>query len=292
MHESILPAVGDGPVGDNHRVTRPRLVYLKVPKTASSSVMRMVQEALELGTNQILSGTSWFGEEATPPDDRYKAVMAHVTWNDAARLLDDPTAWVPIVTLRDPLERTVSHYRYLRQRALQTNLLSRFRPVCDEALARPLRELVHDETSAFHGWTMPVQTFFLGADLPCGIPEVRLPDTVHSPDFHHQALQCALDRLHRLAWIGIVETLPRDMRTLAFSQGWPVPDVLHDNRTTPVGADSDAFSELDPATRRVLANRLAADYVLLECAREIAAERYGEMVETMGIAASRRNGRA
>lgn len=206
-------------------------------------------------------------------------VQGHVTWDDAAWLLADPAAWQPFMTFRDPIDRTVSHYRYLRQLQPQHQPDDEHRRMCSEALARPLRELVYDDTSGFYNCTMPLQTLYLGSPLRGRIPACPLPDEIRPVEYQLAALRSALGRLEGLAWIGIVESLARDVQVFAFSQGWPPVDAPHRNQTRPVSAESDTFSELDPATRRVLADRLAADYVLLESAREIAVERYREMVE-------------
>jgi hypothetical protein len=208
-------------------------------------------------------------------------VLGHVTWDDAAWLLADPAAWQPFMTFRDPIDRTVSHYRYIRRLPPQYQPEDEHRRMCSEALARPLRELVYDDTSGFYNCTMPLQTLYLGSPLRGRVPAYPLPDEIRLVEYQQAALRSALGRLEGLAWIGIVESLARDVQVFAFNQGWPPVDAPHENRTMPVRNESADSSELDPATRRVLADRLAADYVLLESAREIAAERYREMAETI-----------
>ena len=267
-------------------------MFIRPPKTASTSVEDMIKSSLGLTAEHLVPDQTVFHGSADAIAPQHRFVRGHVTWDDAAWMVADRSAWLPIMTIRDPLERTLSQYRFLRQRGEVRRREGKRQPMFDEVLARPLRELIVDESSMFYNWTMPVQTLFLGSPLRGRPPTGPLGDEVRSPACQHGALCRALERLERLAWIGIVESLGRDMQVLAFSQGWPVADTNHSNPTAPVDDESAAASELDPALLRLLANRLAADYVLLECAREIAAERYGEMVETMGIAASRRNGRA
>ena len=297
MSGSAVAASANAGPGETGVRVRPGLVYVRPPKTASTSVENLVIAAQGLSAETLVQVAEIYPDRNGAVDPRKCLVGKgyHVTWNDAARFLADPAAWRAIMTLRDPIARTLSHYRFLQQTAHAARSPGAHQRLLEEALARPLRELIVDESSEFFNWTMPVQTFFLGSTLrgsdPSG-PARLLPDTVRSPAAHHEALRCALGRLERLAWIGIVESLDRDVQVLAFSQGWPAHGLLHDNRTATGGDALAASSELDPATRRVLADRLAADYVLLECAREIAAERYREMVETIGSVVNRSEGRA
>ena len=276
--------------GRNDEATRakPGLVFIRPPKTASCSVENVIKLALGPSADYVVPAKTVQLGRVGALDAKHCFVRGHVTWNDAAWLVADPAAWRPIMTFRDPIERTLSHYRYLRQRASSARLDLDNEPLIRETLARPLRDLIHDESSGFFNWTMPIQTLFLGSTLRGRDPRHPLPDETRLLDDRGEALRCALGRLDRLAWIGIVESLDRDLRVLAFSQGWPVVDAPHANRTKAVSAESAAFSELDPATRQVLADRVAADYVLLESAREIAAERYREMVETFGMVHNQR----
>lgn len=252
----------------------PRLVYIKPPKTASISVAQAIKAHLAReGFRAVhLPEILRTGRTDTPPN--VAMLHGHVSWHQCAHWIGRAEGWKPIFTLRDPLDRVRSHYRYLRERALRESMPDSQRPLCEEALTRPLRDLVRDETSGFFGWTMPVQSIMLGAPIPGVITEHSWPEEIRDSALQARALECALERLEQLWWIGIVDTLDRDLETLALRQGWPLASAPRRNQTR-IGDETDvAFSEIDAATRRLLTDRLAADYLLLEAAREIAAEQH------------------
>ncbi|MFM9108305.1 MAG: hypothetical protein ACKOWF_16585 [Chloroflexota bacterium] len=250
-----------------------RLLFIKPPKTGSTSATVAINRALAATELQSRGhhGFPHATPEPLPPD--VAMLHGHVSWHEVEPWMADPAGWAPIMTLRDPLERTLSHYRYLRQRARRPAMPDSDRPLCEEALARPLRDLVRDETSRFHGWTMPVQTILLGADLNGLVTEHAWPAGVHDPAFHERALRVALARLEQLRWIGITESLWRDLETLAHLQGWPPLAEPRSNVTARPSGDDAAFCEADPDTRRLLQKRLLPDSILYESARELAAER-------------------
>ena len=255
---------------------RPRICYLRVPKTGSISVVQTIRAALGCSRNAELHLADILAGPAAAAVDPARAPFAHghVTWCDAEWLLADPAEWTAAVTLRDPVERTVSHYRYLRRRAITGDVPETNVGLYREVLERPLGELIHDRDSLFHRWTMPAQTIFLGADR-AGL--YRLGDAPWSDEVIGHAtapevLARALDRLEGLGWVGILDTLHRDLGTLAAAREWPDPAPVHANRT-PRDVDFSGFDRLDDADRRTLADRLAPDYVLLESARELVAER-------------------
>ncbi|MFM9108302.1 MAG: hypothetical protein ACKOWF_16570 [Chloroflexota bacterium] len=259
-----------------------RICFMKVPKTASSSIVAMIRSVHQSAPEQELRES---GIRSGRSASKFAAALfahGHVSWHDVEPLLaEEPREWVPIMAFRDPLARTLSHYRYLQRRHSSPGITGRIRMMCDEAVRRPLRDLARDETSLFHGWTMPVQTLFLGSELQGPITEHPWPAAALSPAVQHEALKRALERLHRLAWIGVVESLERDLQVLAHDRGWaPVP-LRWLNRSVASTA-GDGSDRLDGDTLRLLMDRLSADYLLIESAREIAAERW-RRVEATGL---------
>jgi len=258
---------------------RPRICYLRVPKTGTISVVRTIRAALGCSREEELHGPDILDGPAAARVDPAGAPFAHghVTWSDAGWLLADPSAWTAVATLGNPLERTMSHYRYLRCRAIAGDVPEETARQYREVLERPLAELIHDPSSLFHRWTMPAQTIFLGADR-AGL--YRFADAPWSDEeIRHatgpEVLARALARLELLGWVGILDTLDRDIETLATSREWAVPAPVHANRT-PRDVDGSGFDRLGGADRRTLEDRLAPDHALLESARELALERHGE----------------
>jgi hypothetical protein len=269
----------DDPSLEERRARRPRVCYLRVPKTASSSVTQAIRKVLrttqddEIRLDVVLRGAN---------DPRVaSAVFAagYFSWQDATPLLANPAEWVPVITFRDPLARTISHYRYRRWCYRSFEEQGEPPAKYTETWKRPLRDLIHDEASIFYGMTLPIHTLLLGGEK--WKPALHVPSDLRamSPEMQQEALGRAMDRLDRLAWVGVAETLERDLETLAFSRGWPPLEAMRAN-VTPTARDEDRpFEELDAETRRVLVERLAPDYLLVESAREVAAERHRQMRE-------------
>jgi len=246
--------------GAGENVARPGLVYIRVPKTGSSTAVRIVQQGL--------------ATEVGPDVQPRGRLHLHATWGQHADLLEQQQRWAPIATFRDPVERIVSFYRYLQRMARVPDLHEEVRPSCGEVATRPLRDLVVDHQSLFYSSTMPVQVCYLATDFAVDRLGRLLTTWPSDPGFTRRAVKLALDRLELLAWSGLVETLDRDLETLAASRGWPRFAPVHLNRAPAAPSPDDPSADLDAATRRLLADRLEADYLLVEAAREIAAERH------------------
>ncbi|MFM9108304.1 MAG: hypothetical protein ACKOWF_16580 [Chloroflexota bacterium] len=256
--------VAAGGAGAAEGEPRPGLAYLRIPKTASTSVAVLVRNALQ--------------EEAHRVGQARGFRQAHATWGRYGEDLTRRDEWVPIATFRDPLERVFSYYRYLQRSSRRLDLPEQVKLACLETAARPLSELIRDESSTFFISTMPVQTFYLGTGLPVNRLGRPMMASLPGPGFTRQALVLALERLEHLAWIGLVETLDRDLETLAASQGWPPFAPARLNAAPPEPVPDDPSADLDHAARRMLQDRLAADCLLVEAAREIAAERHRMVV--------------
>lgn len=83
----------------------------------------------------------------------------------------------------------------------------------------------------------------------------------------------ACSRLEELRWLGVTDTLDRDLETLASTFGWPpLGPAPRSNPTAPEHRLRAA--DLSPALHSALRARLAPDYDLLGKAREIAAARW------------------
>jgi hypothetical protein len=93
----------------------PILIFLHLPKTAGSTLARILQHQYPAGSIISLYD-SMLGEElaAIPPSQlgRLRVVMGHLYFG-AHTYLSRPSTYVTM--LRDPVNRVISHYYYVRQ---------------------------------------------------------------------------------------------------------------------------------------------------------------------------------
>jgi hypothetical protein len=94
------------------------LIFLHLPKTARSALRGIIQR--QYGSSSILPlDESSFGEElaAIPPSqmDRLRAVMGHFFFG-AHTFLSKPSIYITV--LRDPLDRVISRYYFVRRSPL------------------------------------------------------------------------------------------------------------------------------------------------------------------------------
>ena len=215
--------------------------------------------------------------EHWPPDVASASyVSGHVSWDDFAAMVPHGRF---ITVMRDPLSRVVSHYAHNRQLYLGTTPADHphmaRRRACFE---RSLAELVRDPASPFYPltWPLQVRTFAGGRqwdDYVHGRDMVR-------PEEWPTLERIATERLDQLWWIGLTETIDRDLQTLYESLGiGPMGVLLSRNVAEP--AYKMSVNDLDAETREMLLERLQPDVRLVERARQIAEARHAAAVDRL-----------
>src|SRR5215217_1564772 len=125
--------------------------FIHVPKTGGSTLKRTIERWVVPDTPvwvpEKMNRTEW-------PDGLGTAVIAggHRTWNDVLNL---PWTWDILVLLRDPLERVLSHYSYLRMRHDQRPTPLPPHGWAGQAGTRTLADLARDPDALFFSWTGP-----------------------------------------------------------------------------------------------------------------------------------------
>ncbi len=247
----------------------PRLFFMHLPKTAGSSVRRMLESApATRGRCCWLAGSDPAVDGPTLPCLETALVTGgHVRWDDAAAL---PGGWSIVTVLRDPLDRLLSLYSFQKMR-IALGAPSDASPKLRRELAeRSFADLANDPASRFFRFTLPTQTLYLGG-APRGFIPVSgaaLDDVAIAP-VHARA--CS--RLEELRWLGVTDTLDRDLETLASTLGCPALGPAP--RSDPTAPEHRLrAADLSPDLHSALRARLAPDYDLLGKAREIAAARH------------------
>jgi hypothetical protein len=190
---------------------KPLLIFMHLPKTGGSTLAQIIER--QYGSRSVLPlYKSTSGEElASLPQDwmaDIQAITGHFHFG-VHELLSTPSIYITM--LRDPLERVISHYYYVRNHRdhylhpMATECgLSEFVQVCN------LQEPNND------------QTRLLGAD----------PDSIRSGQCSPELLARAKDRLqHHFAVVGITEAFDQSLILMKKRMGWRTPYYSRENVT-------------------------------------------------------------
>jgi hypothetical protein len=171
----------------------------------------------------------------------------------------------PIIFLREPVARTISHLKHLRRDP-------EFSPAAYKlAAGRSLDELVHDEY--IMKLCCDVQSALLCNDIPAetilaGLRGEALAGRVPDPDAFAAPpdLATAEESLERFRFVGLVEDFQEDILRLSMELGLHPPYPLPKRNFDPEGATDP--NALDPATLAIIRERNAIDVALYERVKE------------------------
>jgi len=176
-----------------------------------------------------------------------------------------PADVMPIVFLREPVARTISHLKHLRRDP-------EFSPAAYKlAAGRSLDELVHDEY--IMKLCCNVQSSLLCNDIPPetilgGLRDDEMAGRSPNPDAFAAApdLAKAEESLERFRFVGLVEDLQEDILRLAMELGLHPPHPLPKRNFDPEGATDP--NALAPETVAIIRERNAVDVALYERVKE------------------------
>jgi len=239
---------------------RPRIFYLHIPKTAGMALRRFLSNQYPVA--QIMPATDWppFLEIDRGEIDQYRLFQGHFTCGIFDLLPKDVR---PIVFLREPVARTISHLSHLRRDP-------NFHPAHKLAAGRSLDELVRDDR--IMALCSNVQTAQLSNDIPgesflAGFHFAQARGQVPDPDAYvlPPDLAKAEHALAQFQFIGFVESLQEDVLLLSIALGLHPPAVIPKSNEDPEGEVD--ISRLEPETLAILRERNALDIALYETAR-------------------------
>jgi hypothetical protein len=235
------------------------IIFLHLPRTAGSTLARIIERRYPQDGVLHLNESD-FGEELAgiPPDqkNRLRVVMGHFYFG-AHSFLDQPAHYITLI--RDPVERTISHYYYARR--------SPSHHFHDTARQLSLLEFVHHcaQESSAAGIALGFcsdndQTRQLAGK--CGIPKARTSA--------EELLRIAKRNLtEHFAVVGVTEKFDRSLLLMKRCLGWGRPFYVSDN-VNPDRARRDslnqdtletirAYNELDLELYRYAEGRLEND---------------------------------
>ena len=239
---------------------RPRIFYLHIPKTAGMALRLFLSNQYPVA--QIMPATDWrtFLEIDRREIRNYRLFQGHFTCGIFDLLPKDVR---PIVFLREPVARTISHLRHLRRDP-------HFHPAHKLAVGRSLDELVRDDR--IMALCSNVQTAQLSNDIPgetfrAGFHFDRARGRVPDPDTYvlPPDLAKAERALAQFQFVGFVESLEEDALLLSIALGLHPPAILPKSNEDPDGEVD--INRLRPDTLAMLREHNALDIPLYEAAR-------------------------
>ena len=235
---------------------------MHLPKTAGMALRLFLGNQYPL--DRIMPANDWRELLAVDVADlkKYDLFQGHFSCGLMDLL---PADVMPIVFLREPVARTISHLKHLRRDP-------EFSPAAYKlAAGRGLDELVHDER--IMKLCCNVQSSLLCNDIPpetilAGLRGDELAGRVPNPDAFAAPpdLAKAEESLERFRFVGLVEDLQEDILRLAMELGLHPPHPLPRRNFDPEGATDP--NALDPATVAIIRERNAVDVALYERVKE------------------------
>ncbi len=253
------------------------LYYLHIPKTAGMSFTDVLKAHFKADESSFLE---YIGDLVNRPPssmDKLKAISGHHFYN-----IDTFTHRVPvyITMLRDPVERTISYYAFIRR--IPEN---RSHPIVK---SMSLLEFVTDKRTQ-HLY-VNAQTRFLAADPntvemaknlkhnPEEPFELFEQMQLYAPTGYHDPvlLSRAQARLQKFAFVGLAEQFDQSVELLCYTFGWPVPPAprvlnVSPNRPAPDAIPQEVIDIIHENTR--------LDAALYETGKAIFTANYDQMLK-------------
>jgi hypothetical protein len=198
-------------------------------------------------------------------------VAGHLTWG-AVALFPTPPAVLTII--RDPIDRALSLYSYLRGQSATGVLAAPSQRIAHEVATQPLDDLLLNPVSRFRELIPHAQVDYLSSTTAV----YRVSEEFIDDQEVERRVTEAKRHLADCAWVATTDTLNRDLETLTYRFGW-APFGAPERRM--VTHRRIALSDLKVRARRELGRLVAADQDLYETAQAIAAERHAAMRERL-----------
>lgn len=224
-----------------------QLFFLHIPKTGGLTLRAILSRHFARRHVCTANGLGSFVRLSSQEIAQYRYFRGHLPYN-ITQLMPQPP--VTITFLRDPLERTLSNYAYLRAR----NDL-KLHPI---AASHDLMGYLSHERVAHNQADM--MTYYLGADFP-----------VRGYPYRHKNLDLAMERLEKMAFVGITERYDDSIQLLTHTlQIPPVEQVEKRNAS----AERLRISDLSNDEYALIDEMTQIDQKLYAYAKSLFEERY------------------
>jgi hypothetical protein len=239
---------------------RPRILFMHIPKTAGMTLRDFLSNQYSI--SQIMPAVGWLDLLSIDRHefDKYRLFQGHFSYGIIDILPPDVR---PIVFLREPIARTISHLKHMRRDP-------NFHPAHKLAVGRSLDELVRDDR--IMKLCSNIQVAHLSNDIPAqtilaGLQQEQDAGRVPNPDAYalEPDLAKAERNLNRFQYVGFVETFQEDIRQMSLALGLHPPRFVAKRNDDPEGETN--ADELRPETSALLREHNAADIAFYAAAK-------------------------
>lgn len=234
------------------------LIFLHIPKTAGTSIQRIMWDQYTREQVALLNDGPWLTERlvrlCNEKDSPIKIISGHIPFG-IHQLIDRPCSYFTIV--RHPIELLVSMYYYI----LRCPPI----PTYQKLVTMNFTEFA--ESSEMDFLTTNIQTKYL-----TGMPNrfVHQPEHQYflwNPGPYPPDLKLAKKHLRQyFAFVGVTEWLQEGITPMCKALGWNRPANLYLEN---VGINRLPISEIDPHAIEILTKKNGLDFQLYEFAKKL-----------------------
>jgi galactose-3-O-sulfotransferase len=245
-----------------------QLCFIHLPKAGGTTLNAFLYG--HFGPDEICDIPVWKDLPQQPPDLTRPRFLTGHTYYELFRLL--PRNPVFITMLRDPIERSISHFEQLRR--VPDHAFWKHDWMLKDPQVLSLEEFI--EIPETREWVTNLQTRYIAAQFE---PEIRTLQDVSSSkeQFHLLDVERAKNRLTEFVFVGLLEEFDRSMHLLSYTFGWPLVKIQSLN-VSPARMQRE---DIAPATLDALIALNELDLELYAFAQRLFKERYQQMVNAL-----------